>query len=1468
MKSGIKLFIISLFMFGLSGNIVSANVDPIINPEWIKYNNLCDEDKAHYEAVPEQYIYEFISKNSSNFGSFRALGDSLPEKFNLADIDGKIYSNDINKDQSSLGLCWAFAGLGSLETNLLYKGVNDIDNIMKKCSTSDSTSRYCRLKDDYELNEKYKNKEAEKNVTFSERNIDYIRAKPYDTGIDNSKEIKDAVKERYNPYASKTLKLGAGGTFGEIGIYFMYGIAPKRTLNEWTEYNTRNDTMTLEQIYDSVDTDYVVTSYYNYPMKPSSNIAEWQDGLKKMIMQYGSVYVATKGPEYIYLGKCYHAGTDGKLSVIHDDGNCGTTINGGHAMQIIGWDDNYDYSYCRTEYLKKDLSTKETCESAGYEWLSGKGVWILKNSWGKIHSYLYMTYESSNSSISGVKDIEIKDFDNSYNADIGIIESIDNTGKYSKIYKYTKSNDNEYLSRFSIIFNSQNVNYKISISNDGSNYTLLEEGITSYSGLYSFRLNGYELNTNTVYVKIESDANFYVYDKPTLLTLNKCTYLNNCSNKETISTYTNSPYININDKVIDVRTKTSNIKSGSKLEYKIFDDDNNDVTSNFVIENNYVVTSNNIAKVSFNDDIKTGKYILKTLYNDIEDSYVFNITKNDLIELYARDDIFTSDGSCEIKYRITTKDKVYNYRWGVSDENVATIENGILNIKKSGTITVSLIVSTDYGEYSTSMEVIIYDDKISTPEDFFKIFSTSNGNNTKNYYITNDLDFTDVNFNSINSSVRFEGVINGGYHTIKNATYTKGGYYGSGLVPYLAGIVKNVRIADSTFTNANGNAGAISSYMFNSGKIENVQIVNTKVSGTKYVGGVVGYIYNNNICTNASFDGTVEGNATANDLMVGGIVGYTEFGNISNSYNRGIVTATSSFKGKVYAAGLYNQTYNVFDVIDSYNIGKVSASGSAEGADVQVSGLIPGKVDLIDNSYYLEDDNYTNNNDYSRTKEQLLDKDNYVDWDFIDTWYMNNDYPILRTFPTEVTDINTDLFSNTLNTNSEYIFDLNVEPFGNKNNVQVDNLSQDLITIDDNKIVTKDKEGTAKIRFTIDTYSFTKEYVIKKLIKVSYDNNYTNNDLDITFDINYYKEEIKDGYLEFVYNNTNKKLDSINSLVKISVDENKDINYTLNYCKDGCIEVYSSSITINNIDKDKPTITYDYNKEKKELLINLEDAISGISDNNEYYIAIASNDTVIPSNMFEYVNNNIIKNIEMDYQKTYLWIKNISDNAGNKLCDSDYCVYNLNIPRDKYYVNYYDDDKETLIKKEEYLEDEKINVITYSKEDDMYYYEVIKWDGYKDNMIVKSNIDLYANYRKTSKYIVSEEYLVEDNYIKKILPSNIYNKYMYKDFISKISHSDGFELYEGINKIDNPSYIKTGMIYKNKYNSYKLVLVGDVNGDGYIKMNDIMMIANHLIDNNTLFNEYYYAGDLTGDNKVKMNDLMRLATTMINGGEL
>ena len=42
--------------------------------------------------------------------------DGLPKKFNLADIiDIKV------EDQGNLGLCWAFAAIKSLETNVLLK---------------------------------------------------------------------------------------------------------------------------------------------------------------------------------------------------------------------------------------------------------------------------------------------------------------------------------------------------------------------------------------------------------------------------------------------------------------------------------------------------------------------------------------------------------------------------------------------------------------------------------------------------------------------------------------------------------------------------------------------------------------------------------------------------------------------------------------------------------------------------------------------------------------------------------------------------------------------------------------------------------------------------------------------------------------------------------------------------------------------------------------------------------------------------------------------------------------------------------------------------------------------------------------------------------------------------------------------------------------------------------------------------
>lgn len=44
-------------------------------------------------------------------------------------------------------------------------------------------------------------------------------------------------------------------------------------------------------------------------------------------------------------------------------------------MEIIGWDDNAEYSYCAdTAYHNSDLTN---CKNI----VKDKGVWILKNSW-------------------------------------------------------------------------------------------------------------------------------------------------------------------------------------------------------------------------------------------------------------------------------------------------------------------------------------------------------------------------------------------------------------------------------------------------------------------------------------------------------------------------------------------------------------------------------------------------------------------------------------------------------------------------------------------------------------------------------------------------------------------------------------------------------------------------------------------------------------------------------------------------------------------------------------------------------------------------------------------------------------------------------------------------------------------------------------------------------------------------------
>lgn len=1455
MKKKITFLTFICFIFSLSINVFA--VEGKINPEWEKYMKLSAEEKATYGAIPPEYIYEYDrEKRLKKFSEFNFGDTVIPGRYSLMDLDGKRYVNSIQRNQGSLGLCVAFAVYGSVESNFFIKGIENSDEVISKCVDSNPDSKYCHYKNDKELNDKYVNMESDTHAAFAERSIDYITTKPI---IKVGSSERTVISEEYNPYGYRTL----GDAFSEFRLQelFSYGITLKRATGIWAEYDSRYDAKTLNEVYDQIPTDYMVTNIYRFPIKPydSVKLEAWKNELKQMIMKHGAAFIGTKGPATLYAGSCYYYDSVNKIAVINDDNKCNNSASGGHELQLIGWNDDYEYNYCRLKSSTSSSYTKESCEEAGYKWVSGKGAWLLKNSWGSSSSalYVYLTYDSFISGIGGVRSLAIKDFDNSYNKSISMVEQLDTVDKNTLLYKYYKPKKKEYVDRVNFSLNQYNGTYTLAISNDGINYKTIVSETIDYPGLRSFKLDDYALTGDSFYVKLSGASS--TIDIPAVLTINECTYLNNCADEVKINSYLKNAYVNRNTGSFGARTETAGIATGEKLEYKIFNSDNLDVTEQFVIENNYVVTNSNTINISFDKKIAVGKYYLKTYYGDVVDTCTFNISNGNFVSLSV-DTVFLSDKTAKVNYKILDEKNASNFRWISANETVATISDGVLTLKKAGKTTISLTVKTPDGDVTDSIDVMVYDEKISTPGEFLKIFNSSNSG--KYFYITNDLDFENKNY-KLNRA--FTGNLNGGYHKIKNINIEENNSNGVSIISTFQGDIKNLVITDSNFKNTNGSAASLIGTLKGTSTLENVFVLNTVVTGTKNIGGIISTIDSIGTCDKCIFDGKVEALANNNEVYAGGIVGYSFIGDIMNSYNKGEITASGT--NKMNVSGIMNSVNAA--PIYCYNIGKISAQASSSDVEVLTAGL--NAIDenaFTYNSYYLNDDSYTFVDEWSRTEEEMFKQSNYEEWDFDNVWYMDNNYPILRSFPYEITDIGLDLFSNKLNSNSEYEFNLLIVPYGDKEKVTIESLDPDLLTVKDNVLITSSKTGTARLKLSLSDKSFVKEYEIVNLIEANYSDKFTKDNVSVEFKINYYKQKMGNGYLEFKFGNDTEKIDTETTIIRKEVTENSVIPYSLKYCNDNnCSEIYSDNLNIDFIDKVRPSIKYNYDKTNESLNIILEDNESGLDDNSLFEYAV-SKDQNIPSKMSTFINNKNI-DIKLNYKDKYLWVKNVVDKAGNTLCDDTYCKYELNIEKGKYKVFYYDADKTTLINSVEYDEDSVIVPIKeYNKEDNEYYYELDKWNGYTDGMLATEDINLYAVYNKIAKYIETNKYQIENDYIKKINLSNIYKTYSCKTFFDNVRHNEGFLLFDGSTQLGEIDFIKTGLVYKNRFKTYKLVLTGDVTGDGYVKVNDVMKIANYLIENKGLSNEYLMAADINGDSKVKMNDLMRLATTMISGGSL
>ncbi len=554
---------------------------PYINPEWEEYMKLSEEEKSKLEVVPTKYIVDFIpSKKISLF----SLPEALPTTFNLKDVDGVNYYGN-QKNQGSLGLCWAFAGVATMETNARLTGLGELN--------------------------------------FSENQIDYVTSS------------KAYFEENYTPYGSGIP--GNGGNFyNDVTSTINRGVSPQLE-SVWGPYTTIISKQNLKKTFDLSNVDYYVSDYIQFPSLTSNATEEvkqeYRDMLKKHIIQYGAIYVGTTAPDYRSNGsKTYTVRSGDTLEtlarsnnttkeeimtlnnltsetltvgqtlqikstcydkeynmIVQKGGSCNSSA--AHAMAIVGWDDNYGPN--------------------------NEGAWILKNSWGNSNPNPYLSFEAITHELSGTIKMKKRDYDNNYDtSDLRKSENKSVNGKTSKIVTYNKLSDyTEILNRIGIetsaISSPGAVTYEVYVSPTGKEEDLeLVDTITpSYGGLISVDIDNLELKSDQFSIMVRplngfSPREIYAYTK-------------NASESTNIveETRAENNYAYFNGQ-IDLYSFSKNIETGSKIEYNLYDQDDNKITTGITNNKGYVVNGN--AKTSLTYDTSTfkpGVYRVESVLN-------------------------------------------------------------------------------------------------------------------------------------------------------------------------------------------------------------------------------------------------------------------------------------------------------------------------------------------------------------------------------------------------------------------------------------------------------------------------------------------------------------------------------------------------------------------------------------------------------------------------------------------------------------------------------------------------------------------------------------------------------------------------------------------------------------------------------------------------------------------------------------
>ena len=285
------------------------------------------------------------------------------------------------------------------------------------------------------------------------------------------------------------------------------------------------------------------------------------------------------------------------------------------------------------------------------------------------------------------------------------------------------------------------------------------------------------------------------------------------------------------------------------------------------------------------------------------------------------------------------------------------------------TYTVSLAAAKDLGytiESNGSYTVYNADGLLNVAE------LVNGGKTDINITLDKNIDLTGKDWTPIgtDNGNSYKGTFDGGGHTITGLTFTTNDKY-AGLFGWLnkAGTVKNVVMEGVQITNNrswSAFAGGVAGYSW--GTIENCS-VSGSVSGTVYVGGVVGAQIEGSI-TGCSSSATVKGTTD-----VGSLVGQTNGGaTLTACYATGNVIIEINPVNNIFGGGLVG--FNGGNgVLACYATGNVTSTGSSTG-NVHIFGLLGDNYTTVNACYWK------NNQErgYKTAPESTKVDGTYVTW--------------------------------------------------------------------------------------------------------------------------------------------------------------------------------------------------------------------------------------------------------------------------------------------------------------------------------------------------------------------------------------------------------------------------------------------------------------------------------------------------------